>query len=142
MTDTGISKCLSCGQEMHGTDYLDLLRRELAEAREHIKGYEAQAQSFHEEYRRKCDVEIKDLQERLTDTQHRNGANIVRLERAEDELAEARKDAERYHKLIGMLFEYSLHFRSAGPNMQLCNNSFVLGEGAGADAAIDAARKP
>ena len=33
MTDTGISKCLSCGQEMHGTDYLDLLRRELAEAR-------------------------------------------------------------------------------------------------------------
>jgi len=33
--------------------------------------------------------ELADVKERLTDTQHRNGANIVRLERAEAALAEA-----------------------------------------------------
>jgi hypothetical protein len=69
----------------------DRIERELAEANERIKGYEAQAQSFHEEYRRKWDVETKELQERLSDTQHRNGANILRLERAEAELAEYQK---------------------------------------------------
>lgn len=71
-------------------DEVEQLERELAEARERIKGYEAQAQSFHEEYRRKCDVETKELQERLSDTQHRNGANIVRLEKAEAEATHLR----------------------------------------------------
>ena len=47
-----------------------------------------QAQSFHEEYRRKCDVETKSLEVRLADTQHRNGNNILRAERAEDQVAE------------------------------------------------------
>ena len=50
-----------------------------------------QAQSFHEEYRRKCDVETKSLEVRLADTQHRNGNNILRAERAEAENAALRE---------------------------------------------------
>ena len=49
------------------------------------------------------------------------------------------RDAARYTRLVGLLFHYSLHFRGAGNKIQLCNNSFVLGEGDGADAAIDSA---
>ncbi len=63
------------------------------------------------------------------------------LAQAQKENAELKKDAARLTGLIGMLYERSLHFRTSGNLMQLCNNSAVLGEGVGANAAIDAALK-
>ena len=102
-------------REVVDADDARQLERELAEAREHIKGYEAQAQSFYEEYRRKCDFDPNELKERLSDTQHRNGANIVRLQRAEAhlaearaELAEARKGAERVVPFSAITYAISL----------------------------------
>lgn len=55
-------------------------------------------------------------------------------------LREAQKNSERLTFLVGILFQHSAYFMMAGNRVELRGNDMLLGTGAGANEAIDAAK--
>jgi len=74
-------------------DALEKAEAALGEADVKLKNYEEQARSFHEEYRRKCDIETKNLEVRLAAIIEKNAPEIEKINNHLNEMQAALGEA-------------------------------------------------